>query len=391
MRRIDGSDNDPFFIKEELFDKYISARDSDLCPCGSGKTFRTCHKLRKRDSKTRLDQIDRILLRRAKKRQCYAEGLTTCSDMQTFSHSIPRSSLESIAEQGHILQLRMPGIKAAKDIMSLIDIEPELIGINEACCFYGYCSKHDNTLFAPIEKQEVLPTAEQSTLFYFRALCREINAKTETRSFFRLAKKLAEERNDAESAHAINLQNIQHQIGSERAVAELLRYHGRTISDIQNNSFSRLKSLVLRTNRALVFNCCMLLNPSYDLEGRIIQDIDDIDTDTEYFSMNCINDSKGGLIHFAWPADSILDGYFLPLARYGERLLDFLLQFVLAYSENHGFNQSWWQSLSELQKRRLKTIFFHNIEDMQTGENPIELFRYLHFQPPMQVVFPDVQ
>ena len=141
MRRIDGSNRDPYVITEELFRAYISARDSDACPCGSGKPFRSCHKLRKRDSKTRLDEIDRILLKRSKKRRCFAED-ATCSKVQAFSHSIPRSSLETIAENGHVMQFRMPGISEVKKLTGYADIDPSLVGINEACCFYGFCADH---------------------------------------------------------------------------------------------------------------------------------------------------------------------------------------------------------------------------------------------------------
>ena len=189
MRRVDGSAHDPYLIKEELFDAYISASVGDPCPCGSGKPFGECHKLRKRDTKTRLDQIDRLLLRRAKRRRCYAED-GSCSAIQAYSHSIPRSSLQTIAEQGHVLQFGIPSSADRKSLTSYADIDPKPVGVNEACCFYGFCSEHDNLLFAPVEKKAVDPTSEQTTLFYFRALCRELSAKVDIRPFLGLARDL---------------------------------------------------------------------------------------------------------------------------------------------------------------------------------------------------------
>jgi hypothetical protein len=86
------------------------------------------------------------------------------------AHSIARAALSCIADKGHVY-----GLDA--DLMALHANQGmpvfTKIGINRASAFTGFCGFHDDRTFAPLEKTELIPTAEQCFLMGYRSVCRE--------------------------------------------------------------------------------------------------------------------------------------------------------------------------------------------------------------------------
>jgi len=56
-------------------------------------------------------------------------------------------------------------------------LHPELVGINNASTFTGFCSEHDNTIFSKVEKETFLGSQEQCFPVAYRALARELCTK----------------------------------------------------------------------------------------------------------------------------------------------------------------------------------------------------------------------
>ncbi len=91
-----------------------------------------------------------------------------------------RVILESIAEDGHVMGvigkkfMRMQGENKAFEN----GLSAEIIGINFASTFRGFCKKHDNDIFRPIEfeKREV-SCKYHAFLHCYRAICREFYKK----------------------------------------------------------------------------------------------------------------------------------------------------------------------------------------------------------------------
>ena len=51
------------------------------------------------------------------------------------------------------------------------------VGINQASTFSGFCGRHDNLTFAPLEDAPFTATDEQCFLLGYRAVCRELYQK----------------------------------------------------------------------------------------------------------------------------------------------------------------------------------------------------------------------
>jgi hypothetical protein len=79
--------------------------------------------------------------------------------------------LSAIAQHGLVY-------KISSDIGSLKKNKGRLIykkyGINKVSTFFGFCQKHDNELFKPIDNDVLIPTDQQILLYSYRSLCREL-------------------------------------------------------------------------------------------------------------------------------------------------------------------------------------------------------------------------
>lgn len=70
------------------------------------------------------------------------------------------------------------------------------VHINQATKFNGFCKKHDNDLFAPIEKRSfVMDDGEQVLAFHRRAVALEIRGCLELLGYFKLEKYMLEQSN----------------------------------------------------------------------------------------------------------------------------------------------------------------------------------------------------
>src|SRR5947207_12079164 len=110
----------------------------------------------------------------ARKYCLHPEAPNGCSHQIVSAHSVQRAMLEKfIAEDGHVVQVK---VTAHVDPVGLL-AKPERVGINKATTFAGFCSKHDNDLFSPLESSAFDFEPNQIALLAYRAICRELYAK----------------------------------------------------------------------------------------------------------------------------------------------------------------------------------------------------------------------
>ncbi len=114
---------------------------------------------------------------RRRKFRCLYPG---CTQSSISSHSQQKEGqLRAIAENGLVYALDRNMFQYIK---SVLKEEGDCVftkkGIQEASTFAGYCSQHDQMIFAPIEKQELTPDNPlQAALLFLRAMSFEYAAK----------------------------------------------------------------------------------------------------------------------------------------------------------------------------------------------------------------------
>ena len=152
---------------------------NDLCWCGSDNKFKRCHL--GRESKPELAQQEAInrYVKRSRKGQCLHPDADpkTCSGRVIAAHTIQRNGgLNHIARGGHVGNLLIHPSKLNYKHRSL-NSEPNRIGIGEASTFNGFCSHHDNELFAPIDDNPFTGDLQQILLLAYRSVCHELHSK----------------------------------------------------------------------------------------------------------------------------------------------------------------------------------------------------------------------
>ena len=140
-----------------------------LCPCQSGKRYHECCFLKRKlpsDVVTRKIFNAFILSRRKRKaapKYCIHPNKNECVKKIIHAHNIQHKGiLNRLAIDGYVY---MPetDIFTAKLRLNQIGIS------NQATVFTGFCKKHDNDVFAPIEQHPFTKTDEQLFLYAYKA------------------------------------------------------------------------------------------------------------------------------------------------------------------------------------------------------------------------------
>ncbi len=91
------------------------------------------------------------------------------------AHTIQKGrGLRAIAEDGHVLGFDTSH-RTLTSTRGRIGIQR--VGIRQASTITGFCSFHDDTVFAPVEKVPFAGTPEQCFLLAYRTVCRELYTK----------------------------------------------------------------------------------------------------------------------------------------------------------------------------------------------------------------------
>ncbi|MGL5054954.1 MAG: hypothetical protein ACRC54_04650 [Fusobacteriaceae bacterium] len=99
-----------------------------------------------------------------------------CGGKIVKAHAIQNNKyLNKISHNGNLLTLHVE-----QPTEGDLPVNFKKVGRANFSTFEGFCSKHDKSLFQPIEDRDYTETKEQKFLFSFRAIAKEIHVKKET-------------------------------------------------------------------------------------------------------------------------------------------------------------------------------------------------------------------
>ena len=137
---------------------------NEPCWCGSGKKFKRCHLERDKQKPSSLWENDKELRKAFSSKVCSTpeDWHIDCSKQISKAHTVPKSgSLRKIARKGLVYAF-VPSLENLKKNNGVF--VPELIGINKASTFSGFCSYHDGVIFSPVEQKPFVGSPEQCFL-----------------------------------------------------------------------------------------------------------------------------------------------------------------------------------------------------------------------------------
>jgi hypothetical protein len=96
---------------------------------------------------------------------CLLEDTGECGEKIIRAHSLQKSIFKNHAKNGHVYQFEpFTGTHDADK-----NLWPDLVGINKATTFLGFCERHDTRIFSRIENVPFQNTPEQKFLHHYRA------------------------------------------------------------------------------------------------------------------------------------------------------------------------------------------------------------------------------
>ena len=265
-----------------------------------------------------------------------SEWHSHCQGSIIRAHTVPRSSLQRIARDGHVYAL----------VHSLASLDrnrgqptPELVGVHRASTFSGFCRHHDNHLFRPIEKSTFVGSSEQCFLLAFRALAREVHGKrSEWRNF-------NETLADIGARHAIP----DYGRGLEAGVANIREHMHDYASLLVANDYSSVRAYVIEFKAAPPVMCSGAIYPECDFHGGALQNLADLNRKPDLLCFSSYFCGQRGVVLFSWLPESdpscsefLQDFAAVPNRDLGPALVHFLFE----YSDNILLAPDWWDALS---------------------------------------------
>ncbi len=267
------------------------------------------------------------------------------------AHSIQRRrSLSEIAHKGHVYRL-------TSDISTLKKSKGKLAyqkrGINNVSTFLGFCKKHDNELFGPIDNYPLRPTDEQIFLYGYRSLCRELFVKE---NFLNSLK-----------SQLSNIKNINNTIKNllidfrtktAFGLDNLKNHKSIYDNSLREKSYRDIRYVLFISKEKPFMAFSGLIYPDFDFMGRQLQDLGDHDSHLELITFCSAPTSTGWGFLFSWHKSSsnVCVDFMKSLATMmhaNSKIDDLLFRMVISNCENHAISPQWWEKLSTNHKEQI--------------------------------------
>ena len=243
-----------------------------------------------------------------------------------------------------------------------IETAPNRIGIGEASTFTGFCSRHDDELFAPIEKSPFAGTTEQVALLGYRAVCYELFMK---QSDIRIT----ELRRESDKGQPLWYQQMtqdsifHYKLGLNKSIQEIGALKDTYGKALFHNSPDVLSHYVVHLDVNPEVQCCGVVQATHDFRGNRIAQLGNLKQPASWLSFSLIPTDSGGAAVFSWPKKHLKSAEVVgTLDDLSDSALPHaIVRFAFEFFENTYFSPDWWDGLDRsaqisLKERQLRDI-----------------------------------
>ncbi len=278
------------------------------------------------------------------------------------SHTIQKSSLRLIANKRNQVYTQHTSLSSSTDIVFI-----KKLGVNKASTFRGFCSRHDNEIFRPIEDHPLQLTKEQVALHSYRAECRQLYFFFRLRAYYQnhiLPHAVNESKLYGKLGLCFHLQTGSHcEVFSNAREASM-------ISAIRSRDYSNMRYVALVFDTVPEIMTCTCIVPSIDVQGNHLQyPYGSAPLHTLCISLLPYNERKGVLL-FSWYNKSHINERFMQplltlLTLDAAAIPDTVVRFLFHHVKDIYFSPRWWDKLPTNAKDNLSQRFLHNYRGRQ--------------------------
>ncbi len=283
----------------------------------------------------------------------YPRALDLGCDMAIESHAIQKSSLHLISDKRNKVYTQHTSLSSPNDIVSI-----KKVGINKASTFRGFCAKHDNELFQPIEDHPLQICEEHAFLLHFRA---------ERKQLYYYNRLMACYYNDVSPDDGNSLwyfyalrTAFHFQTGNRTWV--IGSKAGANLDDvITSGDYSSTRFVGLIIDRVPEIMTCACVTPVVDVTGNTLQDI----TNPQYLHSISISvlpyGTENGVILFSWVGESKVCERFIRsiLTLPTQAICATIVRMLFHRVKDIYFSPHWWNKLPPDAKASLSERFLH--------------------------------
>ena len=330
----------------------------DECWCQSGKKWKWCHRNRAQQNRVPIGQITSEMIATASRGRClHPMSGSDCERSPVSAHTIQRrGGLAAIAEDGHVISPK----RGYQDIFKNSgDLIPRLMGIRQASTFMGFCDRHDDALFAPIEKNGLTLTAEAAFLLSFRAICYELHAKETSLSHFEILRQL-----DLGTPYE-NQCVIQEHLhcfmeGTKRGLSDVSTWKAGYDNALTQKDFKAFSFFAIILDEMLPIVACGAFHPEFDFAGQLLQIVSRGNAPFEHVCFNLTAVNNKSVVVFGYtgtsngPAAQFVSSF---RALDNDSKANAAFHVACEHLENIYLRPSWWNAQTDTRKDYLITRF----------------------------------
>ena len=267
-----------------------------------------------------------------------------CSKAFVKAHTVPRASLKRIAASGHVLSF-VPN--AANLERYGTALRPQQLGVGRASTFTGFCSRHDDAIFAPLEKRTFTGTSEQCFLLAYRALARELHLKRATLEYWDA--RFGKTKPGVEFAPPVARSMLSGFLRGTRKGEADMTSHKRDYDEVLlAENYEDVRAHVIELSDPPAVMCSGGIVPEHTFLGEQLIDLVHHRGRLSLLSVSSFADGARGFVVFAWLEDG--SNYCERLVKSVNQLSDIdltssLIRFVFECCENVHMRPSWWEGL----------------------------------------------
>ena len=328
---------------------------NDRCWCGSGKKWKQCHRDRESQPRVRLGERFSRLADEFKKGYCShpQASFDNCSNKIISAHTVQRrGGIAAIAENGHVVSAKSAVQNLSKNRGAFV---PCKVGVRSASTFMGFCDKHDNSLFQPVEKRSIALTPQSCFLLGFRGLSYELfNKRAELRSM-NIMRELDCGLTFEQQCQVQQELNLREQ-GAMRGLADGERWKNQYDSIYLAERFEDYRFVGVTYSSILPVVGCGAFYPEFDFAGNALQRISRGTAPHEHVDLNLTVLNDRSVLVIGWT-----EGHEGPAALFGrsfanvpdEQKANMGIQLGVEHIENVLMKPSWWDGLSDTVRNAL--------------------------------------
>ena len=333
------------------------------CWCRSGIKYKKCHLERdKQKPITRQDAENSIKSLNSKKAcSVPAPFKKDCTSKIIKAHTISKgASLKAISDKSHVMGLKpnLSGLISSGGVLELTRI-----GINQASTITGFCSKHDNELFLPIEDEKFSATKEQLFLLAYRPLVRELYAKESQPKVAELFKQSDKGRDIFSQIETQKIAGAYAQ-GIDLALRDLNYVKDKLDNMLIMDNYDELQHHIFELSEAPSIVSSASIAPETGFDGSIIQSLGVDVAMPSYIIFNLVSFDGKGFFVISWLKEhaTLVDIFVNTLTNHNlERQGDLIVGFLYSFCENVFASPKWWEQLDEKSKNKMIERTHHGI------------------------------